>query len=63
MDIRASNQDVVDMGFGVVSVEIEWHVANGVFGVAEPTFEGAVLNNVGDDYADVFDYVCSVVDL
>ena len=59
MDVRASDQDVVDVGFGMVSVEIEWHVADGVFGVAEAGFERAVLNNVGDNNVDVFDSICS----
>lgn len=62
MDIRAPDQDVVDMGFGMVSVEIEWHVADGVFDIAEAAFKGAVFDNVGDDYIDVFNYVCSATD-
>lgn len=61
-DIRSSDQDVVDMGFGMVSVEIERHVADGVFGVAEAAFEGAILDNVRDSYVDVVDNVLSVTD-
>ena len=62
MDVGTPDQDVVDMGFGMVSVEIEWHVADGVFDVAEAAFEGSVFDDVGNDYIDVFDNICSATD-